>query len=191
MPVQHVNRRGHTYYLHQHTTRDGAPGYHFSLQSQGHLADAVPDGYEVYEHPNGQVFLRKVRPQVITSDEIRQVEREINRHPRLRNCRVDVRDRTITVFVPSQEGELLAELWSIARERSKNDIAAIVGRNLTLSPELRFVLADEERRVFAAQRYCYLGSIDDWIYIGEPGRLRDLAREYVRHLGKESYFDLF
>jgi len=41
-----------------------------------------------------------------------------------------------------------------------------------------------------AQRYCFRGAVDDWIDIGH-GPLAPLVKTYVKHLGKESYFDLF
>ena len=59
MPVKHVNRKRHTYFLHEGKTKTGKPKYFFSKDSEGTLLDAVPDGYEIYKHPNAQVFLRK------------------------------------------------------------------------------------------------------------------------------------
>lgn len=56
---------------------------------------------------------------------------------------------------------------------------------------LQFVLTDKVKRVFEARRYCFLGSIDDWIAIGEVGALSKLVKTYVPHLGEESYFDLY
>jgi hypothetical protein len=47
------------------------------------------------------------------------------------------------------------------------------------------------KREFIAQRYCYLGSIDDWIDIGSPDTLQNLVKTYVKHLGQDSYFELF
>ena len=55
---------------------------------------------------------------------------------------------------------------------------------------LQFVLEDAQRRLFTAQRYCFRGTIDDWIDIGH-GPLTTLVKTYVQHLGKESYFELF
>jgi len=55
---------------------------------------------------------------------------------------------------------------------------------------LQFMLEDAQRRTFVTQRYCFRGAIDDWVYIGTPGKLATLVQKYVRHLGKESYFDL-
>jgi hypothetical protein len=57
------------------------------------------------------------------------------------------------------------------------------------SPMLQFILEEKEQRLFTAQRYCFRGSIDDWIDI-DHGTLATLVRTYVKHLGNESYFNL-
>ena len=66
----------------------------------------------------------------------------------------------------------------------------ITAQGIHYSPMLQFLLEDEKRRTFTAQRYCFIGSIDDWIDIGH-GPLTTLVKRYVKHLGQESYFDLF
>jgi hypothetical protein len=58
------------------------------------------------------------------------------------------------------------------------------------TPEMQFVLVDEPKRTFATLRYCYLGSIDDWIPVGRSGKLPRLVKRYVKHLGKESFVTL-
>ena len=55
----------------------------------------------------------------------------------------------------------------------------------------RFVLADEERRHFRAQRWCYRGSIDDWIDVGPIGPVDRLARQLIKTLGTDAFFGLF
>lgn len=54
--VQHINRKEDTYYLHQGRTKTGKPKYFFSRKSEGELCRQLPDGYEIYENPRGQVF---------------------------------------------------------------------------------------------------------------------------------------
>ena len=61
MPVKHVNRKRQTYFLHEGKTKTGKPKYFFSKDSEGNLLDAVPDGYEIYENPNAQVFCGRRR----------------------------------------------------------------------------------------------------------------------------------
>jgi hypothetical protein len=56
---------------------------------------------------------------------------------------------------------------------------------------MRFTLVDEKTRIFKTERYCFLGSIDDWIHIGPPDILKNILEKYTRHLGEESFFELF
>jgi hypothetical protein len=60
MPVTHVNRKRDTYYLHAGKTKTGKPRYWFSKTTEGDLVKLIPEGYEVYENPDAQVFLRKI-----------------------------------------------------------------------------------------------------------------------------------
>lgn len=62
MAVTHVNRYRDTYHLHVGRTKAGKPKYWFAKNTDGDLADSIPDGYEVYENPDAQVFLRKSLP---------------------------------------------------------------------------------------------------------------------------------
>ena len=66
MPIQHVNRKGDTYFLHESTTKTGKPKWFFSKKREGNLAEAIPEGYEIYENHNAQVFLRVIVPTLVT-----------------------------------------------------------------------------------------------------------------------------
>ena len=57
MVVEYVNRKGRKHYLHEGKTKTGKPMYFFSMKSEGNPANAIPEGYEIYEHPNAQVFV--------------------------------------------------------------------------------------------------------------------------------------
>jgi hypothetical protein len=83
------------------------------------------------------------------------------------------------------------ELLTGARpDLDQTQIAAFVAQAVHYMPMMQFLLEDEHRRTFTAQRYCFIGSIDDWIDIGH-GRLTKLVKRYVKHLGQESYFELY
>lgn len=191
MTVAHTNRKGRTYYLHQGTTKTGKPQYFFALGDEGEVVDTVPPGYEIYENPKGQVFLRKVRRQLITDEEVATVEAGMRQHSRLENYIVDVQKNTILVYTPDQDVELLAMKFEgfpgVQIEGAK---AALQGV-LSYSPMLQFVLVDKEKRLFETRRYCFLGSIDDWISISGAEPLSELVKTYVQHLGEESYYDLY
>src|SRR6266446_164269 len=99
--------------------------------------------------------------------------------------------KTIVIYTPHQSVEEFAQLLKglnpfIAEAKVREYFA----RSVQYSPMLQFLLEDEKRRLFTAQRYCFRGSVDDWIDIGY-GPLTTLVKQYVKHLGQESYFELY
>ena len=154
MTVTHTNRKGKIYYLHQGTTKTGKPKYFFALRDEGDLVDAVPPGYEIYENPNGQVCLRKIRPQLITDEEVATVEAGMRQHCRLENYIVDVKKDTILVYTPDQDVDLLAETFEIFPGVQVEQVKATLQPLLSYSPMLQFVLVDKEKRLFETRRYC-------------------------------------
>ena len=57
MAVKHVNRKGQTFYLDETKTKTGKPKYFFSMNGDGGLVKSIPEGFEIYENPDAQVFL--------------------------------------------------------------------------------------------------------------------------------------
>ena len=47
-----------------------------------------------------------------------------------------------------------------------------------------------ENKSYEFMRFCYRGSIDDWITIGEGKDLQELAQLILIHLGQDSYYEL-
>jgi len=188
MAVKHTNRRGQTFYLHQGTTKTGKPKYFFSLNNHGELACTVPQGFEIYENPNGRVFLRRKQPKLISDEELAVVEEGLKTYSRQEKCRLDVRQAIITVFMPDQNlAELEKAMGLLARLKDR----ALLDRFTSYSPVLQFILTNKEARTFIARRYCFLGSVDDWIEIGRPDKLAALVKKYVRHLGQDSFYELY
>lgn len=57
-------------------------------------------------------------------------------------------------------------------------------------PTMKFTLTDKDKRRFTIERFCYLGSIDDWIFLDESNNLEDMAKKFCFHIGRESYYEL-
>jgi len=55
---------------------------------------------------------------------------------------------------------------------------------------MRFTLLDKEKRTFYTERWCYLGSIDDWIDIGPSGSVHLLAQRFIPLLGTDALFEM-
>jgi hypothetical protein len=58
------------------------------------------------------------------------------------------------------------------------------------TPILRFTLNDTETRDFHAERWCFRGRIDDWIFV-DSGKLADLAETLIPTLGTDAFFELY
>ena len=123
MVIKHVNRKGQTFYLHESKTKTGKPRYYFSMKDEGQLVESIPVGYEIYENPDAQVFLRKELPRFITDEEMTIVREELRKHANDRRCIAERRERHIVVCY-SERGDLYQKV-------------------------LRFTLFDDDRRKFA------------------------------------------
>jgi hypothetical protein len=191
VPITYTNAKGKIHYLHQGTTKTGKPKYHFSMQSEGILAASIPEGFEIYETPNAQVFLRRIPPKIISDEERQIVADGMRKYASVQDYKIDVRGNAIEIHIAHQDSETFSEMITRARpDLDQTQIAALVAQAVHYFPMMQFLLEDEQRRTFTAQRYCFIGSIDDWIDIGY-GLLPTLVKRYVKHLGQESYFELF
>ncbi len=190
--VTHTNRRGDTYYVHVRKTKTGKNRYYASKDPDDAWVGPLPDEYEIYENPNGRVFVRRKRASGFTAEEIRTVEREVRERSALKRWayKVEGRDDAITVHEIGQDLDGLVSMlnpWMAKDERRMADLAAKTG---TYEPMMRFRLIEEDPRTFQTERFCFLGGIDDWMPIGDPGELAELAEEFARHLGRDSFYEL-
>lgn len=193
MAITYVNRKQKTYYLHEGKTKTGKPKYFFSMKAEGTLVEKIPDGYQIYENPNAQVFLRKHQPQLITDEEMAAVQKGMKAFSTVQRFLIDVKTATISIFTPDQDIARLATLVTSTSSilgRDDQEVEQMLERSLNYSSDLRFVLVDKDKRLFQTERYCYLGAIDDWIEIGPKDTLPKLVQVYAKHLGQESFFTL-
>jgi hypothetical protein len=194
MTVTYTNWRGVTYYLCRGVTKTGKPRYSFARQPKGEPVEQIPEGWKISESVNGIVSLVKDRPAQICLEEVEAVEAAVRRHPKSHNYRVSVKRNRIEVYerVGLGPDELIAKL--------RGDGLLVPGRASRLrdslesraqfTPVLRFILADLEQRTFRTERWCYLGSIDDWIDVGPMGPVDRLARHWVPKLGTDALFEV-
>jgi hypothetical protein len=118
------------------------------------------------------------------------VKKGMKRYSRLQYFEVAVKKEIIFVFLADQDVDALMDMLKTISPMVNSDLNHVLDRSLTYSPMLRFILIEDKRRIFMTQRYCSLGSIDDWIDVGRPGYIQNLVRKYLGHLGKESFYNL-
>ncbi len=208
----YTNRKGVTYYVHAQTTKTGKTRYTLKRSSEGAL-DELPKGYEVVENVNARASIRRKRPRQITAEEEAEVRAALERHG-LTDYRFEVKDDCITVFEPDLDPEGMAEAFDplalggepgetfkrllrdqlgdelvdqYVRQR-KDRLQEALREQIRFFPVLRFQLEDAERRLFRVERMTYSGDGGWWPLQTLP--LTKAAKRYVRHLGKESFFEL-
>jgi hypothetical protein len=188
-PVEYINRRGKTFFIHSGKTKSGSRKFYCSTKKEGEIVADIPRGYEFYENPNAQVFLRRRQHRIIFKYEIALVEKELHKHREPIDSKIDVKKNIVTIYAVDQDVKSLRELVR-SYYRNDQDLETFIERETTYTPVLRFILDDEEARLFVAERFCFMGSIDDWIWIGGPDSLGSLVTRFVRHVGRQSFFDL-
>ena len=190
MAFAHVNRKGRTYYLHHRQTRAGKDRYVFARTLGAGALDEVPEGYEVQENVNGGVSLAMIRPQLITDLEEHAVQSAMAKLP-LRECRLEVRKNIASVFEPDRrEADIQASLDG--RSASSPAVARVLDWVAAgnFRPVVRFILDDKRTRTFHVERMTYRGD-GGWSHPLGWGKIADLAKEFLPHVGKESFYDLF
>jgi hypothetical protein len=110
VPMTHTNAKGQIFSLYQGTTKTGKPRYYFAMQSEGTLATAIPTGYEIYENPNAQVFLRRIPPKIITDAERQVVEEGMRAYAEVKDYKVDVRGNALLIYTADQDMDTLAAI---------------------------------------------------------------------------------
>jgi hypothetical protein len=119
VPITHTNAKGKLYYLHQGTTKTDKPKYYFSMQSEGTLAASIPAGFEIYENPNAQVFLRRIPPKIITDEERQVVEDGMRKYASIQDYKIDVRGNAIEIHTAHQDSETFREMFTGAQQFPK------------------------------------------------------------------------
>jgi hypothetical protein len=200
MPITYTNRKGVTYTLCQLTTKRGKPRYVFAREPKGELVEQIPDGWTISESVNGIVSLVKDRPAQILAQEVELVEAAVARHPKARNYRVAVKHNRIEVYerlglgadevlgILAKSG--LGPVLGAGMSGRVDQLRTMMDHSARFTPVLRFILDDAEQRTFHTERWCYLGGIDDWIYVGRAGPLDEVVREWAPRLDTDEFFEL-
>lgn len=212
-PVSRTNRMGKTYYLHAATTKKGAIRYVMKTTRAGALS-AVPDGMEIVEGPNGEISARKIQVREINPLEIQFIEAKLAALG-LQGYRVAEKGPHLTVYEPWRSATDLQELHDFLAGGQRSELSVLsrmfpdgnpfldsvgaiglsesnVDEQLASSrvePVLQFTLKDKAKRTFSVARMSYRGA-GGWHSLSRGLSLQKAAESYLKHLGKESFFEL-
>lgn len=189
--ISYTNHKKTTSYLHRKTSKTGKISYYFSSKVKEDPLTKIPEGYEIWEHPEtSQVFLQKKTPCLISETEKKIVYSLMKKlHPELL-FKIDVKLDKIVIYTAESVANHLKGLSFFSAFPLTNDTKDELNTLARYSPKLRFTLIDSEKRLFSAERWYYGGDFDDWIYILGSDSLEILCEKTFPHLEKESYYEL-
>jgi hypothetical protein len=141
MAITHTNRRGQVYFLHTAKARNGQPRWFMSTRDSGELADAIPEGYELYESPgDAQVFVRRVPRKIIADTEADLVRELARKTAKTRYTLVDVKDKAIIVYAADDDVDERSRLMSAFGDPAPASTRQLIEQQMRYVPMFRFVL---------------------------------------------------
>ena len=168
--------------------KKGNDKYYFSSKKKRNEASCFPEGFEIYENINASVYIRKIKKKIIFDEELDVVSKEIQTHTKPYHYKHEAKGNIIIVYEVNENIDRLFTHIPLSKEVT---LEKLFNEFATYSPIMRFILKDEKNRYFITERFCFRGSIDDWIYIGGPDLVKKAVKKYIKHLGKESFYDIY
>jgi len=137
MTVKYTNQQGQKYYLHKKLTKRGNFRYYFSKDDKLNLVDKIPEAYEIYENPMGQVFLRKKNKNYIREEDVRLVEKLIATHTDFEHFYINSSNNSIILYLPDIDIEDVSGMLNITLSGDEVKLNQFSPGNLTYSPFIK------------------------------------------------------
>ena len=185
MPKAYTNRKGKTYYIRQRMTKTGKKSYVMTLKESEECVNRVPKGYEVHEIPaSAQMVIRKKLPMEYDLKELHLIKSVLKQNKSIVDFKLDTRGKEIVIHAAEvKESSFLSQFGNFSGQEIK-------GLMTNYEAAMKLIKTGNESNEYAIQRYCYRGSVEDWITIGMSSDLKKMLEKYTYHIGKESYYEL-
>lgn len=184
--LTYINRKGQTYFFRKVSGNRGTQIVCSQKATDDSLV-AIPETHEVVELPNGQVSCRKKINYDLLSEEM-ALAKELC--PTLVNSKVltfvEVKKKALVIH--SKETSKLDRIVERLPARSEVDFATLAD-NIPFEPMMKLELYDKKLRTFIIYRMCFMGE-SEWMPL-DDGPLETLLRDYIYHIGQESFYELF
>ena len=184
-----ITRAGKSYFLKSKLTSKGNKTYYMTATEDDDCLDIVPHGYEIFEKPDiGMLYVRKSKPSKFSEEELKTISRHLKKNEELYDYQIDSVGKTLKIYTAEKElNERLFKIWE-SQLFPAEKIQSLRKEYMRFEERMRVI---KEKDGYTFQRYCYRGSVDGWINIDGGTDLEELAEQNIKHLGFESYYDLF
>jgi hypothetical protein len=190
MTLAFKSSQGKAYFIKAKLTKKGNRSYFLTTKKDDACLNEMPQGYEVFEkYDSGMMFIRKSKKSNFEPEALAIIERELTQNDSISDYKLDVNGNEVTVYIlASGRPGGTAQNRFAEPDRDSFFNQGFRGR-YEAAMRIKLHLSKSEREV-EFMRYCYRGSVDDWITVGGGNDFKALAKEFLYHLGKDSYYDL-
>ncbi len=189
MPVTYKNKEGQCYYLHKKITKRHNFRYYFSKNNSVNLVDNIPDNYEIYENPVGQVFLRKKSKNFIRDKDIKIVEQVIAEKSDFEHFYINCNDNKILIYLPDLDIEEIDGMLNVTMDGDQIKLEAFNPGNLTYSPYLR-ITYNKDRDDYLLEKIDQQEKFTRWEKLGQSPEITDLITDNINKISNPSYSKL-
>jgi len=182
------SRMGKAYYVKSRKTKKGNKTYFLTTKKDDSCLDILPKEYEVYENYSAQMlYIRKKKERGFSSKDIAIIQAELSKNDAIDGFELNINGNEITIYdledKTKQKPSLLAMIPKDRREIAKAYF-------MQYSENMRIKKITKKKEVeYHIMRFCYRGSIDDWIVIDAGDDLAALAKANLKLIGTEEFFD--
>lgn len=181
----YVNCRGDVYYLRAGKSgRGGGTQIICSKKCTPDALEAIPEGMEIVESPNGKVSCHKKQQSAILPQERELLEKWIPKLFKQAFVKIEVKQKELIVH-----GAETTRYKSLPIGIPLEGALKLLEKFVVYEPFFKFELDDPEARLFSVFRMCYMTIDGEWMYL-ESGSLEAFAKKYLPHIAKESFFEL-
>ena len=185
MALTFKNQLNQPYYVKAKETKTGKMTYFLTKKLDDACLDKLPVEYEVFEkYDSRMMFIRKSKPTLFSKEDLKVIEKELKKNKAIGDFKLDCYDNEIKIYVAEDdESSELSAFMRLMGGRIMNF------KNYHERMKIKIESAHDNKS-YQFMRFCYRGSIDDWITIGEGKNLHKLAQKILIHLGEDSYYEL-
>jgi hypothetical protein len=144
--------------------------------------DELPYGFEVYEPANSNPIIRRKFERMINENEIEIIKKVLNKICKGLDYVINEKEDGIELYVDEKYNTKLSvvELTYYMSGIRKNE-------KVFYEPSFKISRYGNEYHI---DRFCFIGSINDWMYIDKDQNLENLCKKYFIHIKNESYYEL-
>lgn len=189
------NRKGVSFYIKSKKTKKGNTTYYMTKKLDAECLDAEPDGYEVFEKPDTKMlFIRRRKPNKFGLKGISTIKKALENNKNIADFQLDVVGGLVKVYTADLEDESSNVFGGGLQDLlfSQNRMTNLRKAFQRFEERMRIKFVEKKGvKEYLVYRYCYRGSVDDWIIIDAGDDLTQLANDNLKLIGTEEYFEAY